>query len=210
MSKLLKTVLPLTISAMFLTSGLALASGKAKTKAAPEVKKDAAVGTMVELETSEGKIKIALDTEKAPVTTKNFLDYVNAKFYDGTVFHRVIDGFMIQGGGYKIDGGQLSEKKTNEPIKNEGKNGLKNDRGTIAMARTSNPDSATAQFFINSVNNDGLNYPKPDGHGYAVFGKVVEGMDVVDKISKTKTTMKFGMGDVPEKEVKIISAKVVK
>jgi peptidyl-prolyl cis-trans isomerase A (cyclophilin A) len=170
----------------------------------------AAGATTIELETSEGKIRIALDAEKAPVTTKNFVDYVEAKFYDGTVFHRVIDGFMIQGGGYTINGGQLSEKKTNPPITNEGKNGLKNDRGTIAMARTSDPNSATAQFFINHVDNNGLNYPSPDGHGYAVFGKVTEGMDVVDKIAKTKTGMKYGMADVPEKEVKIISAKVVK
>jgi peptidyl-prolyl cis-trans isomerase A (cyclophilin A) len=169
-----------------------------------------ATGTTIELETSEGKIRIALDTEKAPVTTKNFLDYVNSKFYDGTVFHRVIDGFMVQGGGFNIEGGQLKEKKTNPSITNEGKNGLKNDRGTIAMARTRDPNSATAQFFINHVDNNSLNHPNPDGHGYAVFGKVVEGMDVVDKIAKAKTGMKYGMSDVPETEVKIISAKVVK
>lgn len=200
----------------FLTaSPLAFAQAKKESKpaAAPvkeEAKPAAAQATVVELDTTEGKIKIVLDQEKAPVTTKNFVQYVSSGFYDGTVFHRVIDGFMIQGGGYTINGGQLSEKKTQAPIANEGKNGLKNDRGTIAMARTSDPNSATAQFFINHVDNNGLNYPSPDGHGYAVFGKVTEGMDVVDKIAKTKTSMKFGMADVPEKEVKINSAKIVK
>jgi len=202
-------------ASMFLLSVTAHAQATKTSK--PAVKKEEVktpekpvVSSMVELETSEGKIRIALDSEKAPVTTKNFLDYVNAKFYDGTVFHRVIDGFMIQGGGFTIDGGQLKEKKTNAGIANEGKNGLKNDRGTIAMARTRDPNSATAQFFINHVDNNSLNHPNPDGHGYAVFGKVIEGMDVVDKIAKTKTAMKYGMSDVPQAEIKIISAKVVK
>ena len=175
--------------------------------AAPEAK---AVGTIVELKTSEGPIKIELADKEAPVSVKNFLSYVNEKFYDGTVFHRVIDGFMIQGGGYAIDGDKLNEKTTKSPIVNEAKNGLKNDRGTIAMARTSAPDSATAQFFINLVNNDRLNYPNPDGHGYAVFGRVVEGLDVVDKIGKSKTGNRFGMQDVPVTDVKILSASVVK
>ncbi len=208
-----------TLATVFLFAGSSFAQDTktAKPAAAPAAKKEetkapekTAVGSTVELETSAGKIRIALDAEKAPVSTKNFLDYVNAKFYDGTVFHRVIDGFMVQGGGFNIDGGQLKEKKTNASITNEGKNGLKNDRGTIAMARTGDPNSATAQFFINHIGNSGLNHPNPDGHGYAVFGKVIEGMDVVDKIAKSKTATKFGMRDVPETEVKIISAKVVK
>jgi peptidyl-prolyl cis-trans isomerase A (cyclophilin A) len=165
---------------------------------------------VVEMKTSMGTIKIALDEKAAPETVKNFLGYVDAKFYDGTIFHRVIKDFMIQGGGYSAEGGKFTEKPTKSPIKNEGKNGLKNDRGTIAMARTGDPDSATAQFFINHVDNDNLNYPKPDGHGYAVFGKVTEGMDVVDKIAAVKTGLKNGMADVPEEDVKIISVTLVK
>jgi peptidyl-prolyl cis-trans isomerase A (cyclophilin A) len=165
-------------------------------------------GPVVELKTSEGTIKLELDEKAAPVTVKNFLAYVNDKHYDGTVFHRVIDGFMIQGGGFTAEGDKLNEKKTKDPIANEAKNGLKNDRGTIAMARTSDPNSATAQFFINLVNNDRLNYPNPDGHGYAVFGKVVEGLDVVEKIGKAKTGFKSGMADVPVSDIKIISASV--
>ena len=208
-----------TVASVFLFAGSTFAQDTktAKPAATPAAKKEEAKapektagGTTVELDTTAGKIRIALDAEKAPISTKNFVDYVNAKFYDGTVFHRVIDGFMIQGGGFNIDGGQLKEKKTNASITNEGKNGLKNDRGTIAMARTRDPNSATAQFFINHVDNNSLNYPGGDGHGYAVFGKVTEGMDVVDKIAKSKTAMKYGMSDVPEAEVKIISAKIVK
>lgn len=208
-----------TLATVFLFAGTAIAEDAKNSKpaAAPAAKKEeikapekTAGGPTIELETSQGKIRIALDAEKAPVSSKNFLDYVNAKFYDGTVFHRVIDSFMVQGGGFNIDGGQLKEKKTNASITNEGKNGLKNDRGTIAMARTRDPNSATAQFFINHVDNNSLNHPNPDGHGYAVFGKVIEGMDVVDKIAKSKTATKYGMSDVPEAEVKIISAKVVK
>lgn len=175
-----------------------------------EPKKDAATGPIVEMVTSEGTIKIQLDEKAAPETVKNFVQYVNDKFYDGTIFHRVIKQFMVQGGGFTSDGGKLNEKKTRAPIANEGKNGLKNDRGTIAMARTGDPNSATAQFFINHVNNDRLNFPQPDGFGYAVFGKVIQGMDVVDKIADAKTTMKGGMGDVPEKDVVIKSATIVK
>jgi peptidyl-prolyl cis-trans isomerase A (cyclophilin A) len=141
---------------------------------------------IVEMKTSMGTLKIELYQDKAPITVKNFLSYVDEKFYDGTAFHRVIDGFMIQGGGF--DGTDpLRQKRTKPTIKNEASNGLKNDRYTIAMARTSDPDSASSQFFINVVNNDGLNRPKPDGHGYAVFGKVIEGTDVVDKIKKVRT-----------------------
>lgn len=136
------------------------------------------------METSLGNIVLELDRAKAPQSVDNFIKYVQDGFYDGTVFHRVINNFMIQGGGFTTD---YAQKPTNNPVQNEAKNGLKNDRGTIAMARTSAPHSATAQFFINVVNNDGLNYPSPDGWGYAVFGKVVEGMDVVDKIRAVPT-----------------------
>lgn len=166
-----------------------------KTEAAPRSK--------VHLKTNKGEILIELNAEKAPITVKNFLNYVGNKHYDGTVFHRVIDGFMIQGGGMAMDGGRLVEKRTGEGIKNESDNGLKNDTGTIAMARTSVPDSATAQFFINVVNNDGLNFPT--GGGYTVFGKVIEGMDVVDTIKAVKTAA----GDVPIEPVIIESAIVV-
>ena len=162
---------------------------------------------MVLMSTSMGDIKIELYEDKAPVTVKNFLGYVNDKFYDGTIFHRVIPNFMIQGGGFDKD---MKQKPTKAPIKNEAANGLKNDAGTVAMARTGDPDSATAQFFINVVNNDGLNRPKPDGHGYAVFGKVVDGMDVVHKIEHVQTTTKGMYQDVPAEPVVIKSISVVK
>jgi peptidyl-prolyl cis-trans isomerase A (cyclophilin A) len=159
----------------------------------------------VRLKTSKGDIVLALNSEKAPVSVANFLSYVNKKHYDGTVFHRIIEGFMIQGGGFKLDGENLVEKETGKGIINESQNGLKNERGTIAMARTSDPNSATAQFFINVVDNAMLNYPSNDG--YAVFGKVVEGMDVVDKIKavKTRADARLG-GDVPVEAVTITSA----
>lgn len=142
----------------------------------------------VRLKTNKGDIVIELNSEKAPITVANFLKYVEADHYDGTVFHRVIDGFMIQGGGFAPDDGRLIEKKTGNGIKNEGRNGLENDIGTIAMARISDPDSATAQFFINVGDNAGLNYPSHGG--YAVFGKVSEGMDIVKQIEKVKTAAK--------------------
>ena len=154
----------------------------------------------VRLKTSSGDIVVELNAEKAPVSVENFLSYVKKKHYDGTVFHRVIDGFMIQGGGSTQVGETLTEKETGKGIINESQNGLKNDRGTIAMARTSDPNSATAQFFINVVDNAMLNYPS--NGGYAVFGKVVEGMDVVDKIKATKTRS----GDVPVVPITIKSA----
>jgi cyclophilin family peptidyl-prolyl cis-trans isomerase len=138
---------------------------------------------VVVMTTSLGTVKIELDEEKAPTTVKNFLGYVDRKFYDGTIFHRVINGFMIQGGGFDVTG---TEKPTQPPIHNESSNGLKNDRGTIAMARTQILDSATAQFYINVVDNAMLNYPAQGG--YAVFGKVIEGMDVVDKIKAVPTS----------------------
>ena len=160
-------------------------------------------GPRVTIQTNLGDIVVALDREHAPGTVENFLRYVKEGFYDGTIFHRVIDGFMIQGGGFTRD---FQRKETHPPIRNEADNGLKNRRGTIAMARTSNPHSATAQFFINVADNRFLDHtrPTPNGWGYAVFGKVVEGMDVVDRIRKTPT----GAGgpfprDVPRSEIVI-------
>jgi len=161
----------------------------------------------VRLKTTKGDIVLELNAEKAPITVENFLGYVKKKHYDGTVFHRVIAGFMIQGGGFTQKGDALTEKETGKGIVNEGKNGLKNDRGTIAMARTSDPNSATAQFFINVVDNAGLNFPS--NGGYAVFGKVVEGMDVVDKIKavQTRADARLG-GDVPVEPITLQSATV--
>jgi len=159
----------------------------------------------ITLETSKGIIELELDGAKAPLSTANFVSYAKKGQYDSTIFHRVIPGFMIQGGGFTAD---LNQKPTDAPIVNEASNGLKNDRGTIAMARTSNPDSATCQFFINLVDNKGLDAPNPDGHGYAVFGKVTKGMDVVDAIAAAPTARKNGMGDVPVDTITIKSAKV--
>jgi peptidyl-prolyl cis-trans isomerase A (cyclophilin A) len=161
----------------------------------------------VAMETSMGKIIIELFPKEAPETVKNFLKYVQDGFYDGTIFHRVIPGFMIQGGGFS---GDMDQKATRPPIKNEASNGLKNERGTIAMARTADPESATAQFFINLVNNDRLNRPLPDGHGYAIFGRVVEGMEVVDQIAKVKTGIKMVFRDVPLTPVVIKKAEIQK
>jgi len=160
----------------------------------------------VKLATTAGDIVLELDPAKAPKTVANFLQYVKDKHYDGTIFHRVIDGFMIQGGGYTAD---MKEKATRAPIPLEADNGLKNDAYTIAMARTGDPNSATSQFFINVKNNDMLNAPKPDGHGYAVFGKVVSGQAVVDKIRAVSTGRKGGMQDVPQQPVVIQSATLV-
>jgi cyclophilin family peptidyl-prolyl cis-trans isomerase len=160
---------------------------------------------MVTLETTKGSIVIEVNETAAPVTSANFLRYVQEGFFDGTIFHRVIPDFMIQGGGFTSDMGQ---KQTHEPIINEAKNMLKNTRGTLAMARTTDPSSATAQFFINVVNNDYLNYAGSQNPGYAVFGKVVEGMDVVDAIAGVKTTSKQGQQDVPVEPVIIKSAKI--
>ncbi len=163
---------------------------------------------MVIMKTSKGDIKIELFADKAPETVKNFLNYVDSKFYDGTIFHRVISGFMIQGGGFTAD---MQQKPTSAPVKNEAANGLKNTRGTLAMARTSDPQSATAQFFINVVDNDFLNFTSPDarGYGYCVFGKVTEGMDVVDAIRNVKTGNKGFFQDVPVETVEIIEARKV-
>jgi peptidyl-prolyl cis-trans isomerase B (cyclophilin B) len=161
---------------------------------------------MVKLETNHGTITLQLDAEKAPITTQNFLDYVNSGFYSNTVFHRVIPNFMIQGGGFEPG---MKQKNTNDPIKNEAANGLKNDKYTIAMARTGDPHSASSQFFINTKNNSFLDYPGQDGWGYCVFGKVVEGMDVVDAIGKVKTGSSGFHQDVPKEDVVIIKAEVV-
>jgi peptidyl-prolyl cis-trans isomerase B (cyclophilin B) len=162
--------------------------------------------TMVKLHTNHGVITLQLDAEKAPITVKNFLEYVNSGFYNGTIFHRVISNFMIQGGGFEPG---MKQKKTNAPIQNEAANGLKNDKYTIAMARTGDPQSATAQFFINVNDNDFLNYPGQDGWGYCVFGKVVEGKEVVDAIRNVKTGNRSGSQDVPLEDVIITSAEVV-
>jgi cyclophilin family peptidyl-prolyl cis-trans isomerase len=159
----------------------------------------------VTLETNQGVIVLELDPAKAPATVANFLEYVKSGFYDGTAFHRVIDGFMIQGGGFTAD---LAKKDTRAPIQNESENGLSNARGTIAMARTNDPHSATAQFFINTVDNGaGLDHGKTAQlWGYAVFGKVTQGMDVVDKIGKVQTASKSGMQNVPVTPVLIVKA----
>jgi cyclophilin family peptidyl-prolyl cis-trans isomerase len=147
---------------------------------------------------------VEVDEAKAPISAKNFLQYVDEGFYDGVIFHRVISGFMIQGGGFTS---QMQQKKTRETIQNEAANGLKNLRGTLAMARTSAPHSASAQFFINHKDNAFLDYPGSDGWGYAVFGRVVAGMDVVDKIAAVQTGVKAGMSDVPLQSVAIVSAR---
>ncbi len=160
----------------------------------------------VKLETNMGDIIIELNEKLAPVTVENFLIYVEEGFYDETIFHRVIANFMIQGGGFAVD---MVRKQTHSAIVNEAENGLKNERGTIAMARTNDPDSATSQFFINHKNNSNLDYTSSRNPGYAVFGKVVEGMDVVDKIASVKTTVRRGMRDVPAELVVIKSAKIV-
>lgn len=163
---------------------------------------------MIRLETNHGNIDIELDEKAAPETVKNFTDYVEAGHYDGTIFHRVIKGFMVQGGGFDKN---MDQKPTNETIKNEANNGLKNDKGTIAMARTPDPHSASAQFFINVKDNDFLNFRSetPDGWGYAVFGKVVDGMDVVEKIENVETTNSGMHQDVPADSVVIEKATVV-
>jgi len=162
---------------------------------------------MVKLHTNHGTITLELDAEKAPKTVENFLQYVRDGFFDGTIYHRVIDGFMIQGGGFEPG---MTQKPTRAAIENEASNGLKNETYTIAMARTPDPNSATAQFFINVANNSFLNFtaPTPQGYGYAVFGKVVEGMDVVDKIRKVKTGSRAGHQDVPLEDVVISQAEI--
>jgi peptidyl-prolyl cis-trans isomerase B (cyclophilin B) len=159
------------------------------------------------LKTNQGDIKVDLFEKDAPISSKNFLDYARSGFYDGTIFHRVIDGFMIQGGGFTAD---MNQKKTQAAIKNESANGLRNQKYTLAMARTSVPDSATSQFFINTTDNGFLDRAQAqDGVGYAVFGHVVEGQAVVDKIGKVKTGRKAGMSDVPVETVVIESVEIL-
>ncbi len=162
---------------------------------------------MIKLHTTLGTLTLELDAEKAPKTVENFLQYVRDGFYDDTIFHRVIDGFMIQGGGF-VPG--MTQKPTRAPIENEASNGLKNETYTIAMARTPDPNSATAQFFINVKDNGFLNFssPTPQGYGYAVFGKVVEGTEVIDAIRKVKTGNRAGHQDVPLEDVVITRAEI--
>ena len=167
----------------------------------------AADAPRVKMVTTLGEFVVELDPEKAPKTVENFLQYVNDKHYDGTVFHRVIETFMVQGGGFTPD---LEQKPTRAPVVLEAGNGLKNEEGTIAMARTGNPNSATSQFFINVRDNPALDAPSPDGHGYAVFGKVVSGMDVISKIKVVPTGVKGPYRDVPVAPVVIKSATIVK
>ncbi|AVS88852.1 peptidylprolyl isomerase [Paracidovorax avenae] len=192
------------ISRRFATLALAGAAFAALSPAASA--QTAAAAPKVKLATSLGDIVLQLDPAKAPKTVENFLQYVKDKHYDGTIFHRVIDGFMIQGGGFTPD---MQQKPTRPPIPLEAGNGLKNDAYTIAMARTGNPDSATSQFFINVKDNAALNAPNPDGHGYAVFGKVVGGKDVVDKIKAVETANRGMHQSVPSTPVVIKSATVV-
>jgi len=165
-----------------------------------------AANPMVEMKTNQGEIVVELYADKAPKSAENFVQYVKDGFYDGTVFHRVIDGFMIQGGGFDA---QMNQKATRAPIENEAKNGLRNEPGTLAMARTSDPHSATAQFFINLKPNTFLDYPSRDGWGYAVFGKVVRGMDVVEKIGKLATGNLGMHQNVPLEPVVVESARLL-
>lgn len=185
----------MVLAALCLSAGIACAEGKKN--------------PVVDMETSLGTVKIELFEKEAPISVKNFLDYANSGFFNNTIFHRVIPGFMAQGGGLTSN---LSPKPGSRPaIKNEADNGLKNDRGTVAMARAGDPNSATSQFFINVVDNKMLNRPNPDGFGYAVFGKVVEGMDVVDKIVNTPQERKNSVfQNVPQVPVVIKSVKVLK
>jgi peptidyl-prolyl cis-trans isomerase A (cyclophilin A) len=202
MSRFRTATLALAPLALALLATSAAAQTKPAAAAAPAASGDKIV---VVMKTSMGDIEMQLYKDKAPISVENFLGYVNKKFYDGTIFHRIIPTFMIQGGGYTAD---MTKKPTGAAIKIESQNGLKNMRGAVAMARTGDPNSATAQFFINVVDNPGLDYPKPDGHGYAVFGQVISGMEVVDKIKAAPTGVKDGMRDVPTTPVVIQSIRV--
>jgi len=191
--KIIRVITAILLAALFALPVHAASTTQGKTK-------------MVKLHTNHGIITIQLDTEKAPISSKNFLDYVNAGFYSNVVFHRVIPNFMIQGGGFEPG---MKQKPVNAAIQNEAANGLKNEQYSIAMARTGDPHSATAQFFINTKNNSFLDYPGQDGWGYCVFGKVVEGKEVVDAINKVKTGSSGFHQDVPKEDVIIIKAEVV-
>lgn len=190
---------------LFIIIALVLSFGTTATAAEANAK-----NPVVVMETSMGTVKLELFQKEAPISVKNFLDYVASGYYDGTIFHRVIPHFMIQGGGFTPE--MVPKPGTKAPIKNEAANGLRNDRGSLAMARTNMVDSATAQFFINVVNNDFLNHrdDTPQGFGYAVFGRVIEGMEVVDNIAATKTGMKNMFRDVPQTPIVIKSMKVSK
>lgn len=188
----------ISLQLAFVLLALCLAPGDASAQTAPGGK------PVVVLTTTLGEIEIELDEAKAPITVKNFLQYVDDGFYDGVIFHRVINGFMVQGGGFTP---AMQQKTTRAQIQNEAANGLKNLRGTLAMARTSAPHSASAQFFINHKDNAFLDYPGSDGWGYAVFARVTQGMDVVDKIAAVKTGVKAGMSDVPVDAIAIVSAR---
>lgn len=203
-------MMPRIAVCLFLLAGLTLsAPAQENEPVAPETtpttEPQKEVNPMIILRTNKGDITIELFAKEAPATVANFLNYVDSGFYKGTIFHRVINGFMIQGGGFTKD---MNQKPTNPPIKNEAGNGLKNDRGTLAMARTSDPNSATAQFFINLVNNDFLNFRSPDprGIGYCVFGKVVSGLEVVDAIKDTRTGNRGMHQDVPVEPIEILDA----
>ncbi len=197
------------INLSLLILALCFSVGCTKKSSAPVVEAESVnvkEKSVVEMETSLGRIVLELDGKAAPKTVANFLEYAKAGFYDGTIFHRVIDGFMIQGGGFEQG---MKEKATRAPIVNEASNGLPNAQFTIAMARTNNPDSATAQFFINLIDNKNLNYIKNISAGYAVFGKVVKGEDIVQKIGKVATTTSGYYEDVPKEPVIIKSVKVI-
>ena len=197
------------LAALLITATLAMTPvGMAFSQTDNQKDSSSMSNTRVKLITNKGDIVLELDGEKASVTTENFLNYVKEGFYTNVIFHRVIPNFMIQGGGFEPG---MKEKNTNAPIKNEADNGLKNDKYTIAMARTQDPHSASAQFFINSNNNDFLNFTAPSvqGWGYAVFGKVVEGTEVVDSIEKVATGTRGFHGDVPREDIVIESAEIV-
>ncbi|MGC3963571.1 MAG: peptidylprolyl isomerase [Rhodocyclaceae bacterium] len=188
----LRTLLRAAAAFVILSTGVLATTAQAAD--APASAPAATSNPRVRFETSLGNFTVELYPEKAPKTVANFVQYVADKHYDGTIFHRVIRGFMVQGGGFTPD---MTQKPTRAPVVSESKNTLGNVRGSIAMARTSDPDSATAQFFVNTVNNRSLNYPSPDGYGYTVFGRVIDGMDTIDKIEIARTGNAGGMGDVP-------------
>lgn len=195
-----RIVLAGLMAAAALSPLAAMAQGASPAAATPKTER-------VQFVTSAGKFTLEVYPDAAPKTVANFMEYVKSGFYAGTIFHRVISGFMVQGGGFDRD---MKEKPTRAPIPLESQNGLKNKAGTVAMARTSNPNSATAQFFVNVVDNPNLDYPQPDGNGYAVFGKVVEGMDTIDRIKSVPTTAYGAMRNVPAAPVVIESVTVVK
>ena len=199
----LRSTITTGLLAKFMSLFVGLSLGGAVLAAAPA----APAVQQVELQTSMGQIVLELDHDKAPKSVDNFLAYVKSGFYKGTIFHRVIDGFMVQGGGYTA---KMVSKPTRKPVPNEAQNRLKNVPYSIAMARTSDPDSATSQWFINVADNDALDYPGRDGYGYTVFGKVIKGMDVVDKIRAVPVSDSGAYENVPVKPITILSATVLK